>query len=220
MDAADVVTLVYGEQRLGEPSAVVARRHAPGSGWTRARTLARDGYPVGLEVDHGGNVLVVFSVGSRRVASVYRPAGGAWRRARRLTPPGTRVDGFDLAMNDAGNALLAWVRGNGDVEALRKDAGRPWSQPTLAAPSGGAAAFVTASIDEGSNALVAWGLFEIGAASQAPGEEWSASATVPGARNAVVEVLDSTTGYDGGFVVLTKKEELALRARDVVPTIG
>jgi hypothetical protein len=217
MDADAVATLVHGVQRRGEPTAVVARRHVPGSGWTRARTLAPDGYPVELEVERAGDALVVFRPGSRRVDVVSRPADGRWRDARTLTPPGVRVDDFAAAMNGAGNAVVGWIRGNGDVEALRKDPGRPWSDPALVSPSDGGAAFVSASVGEDAGALVAWGYFGIEAAFQAPGSEWSEPVTVARDRDAVVEVLDTATGRDGGFVVVFKNEELAMRARDIVP---
>jgi hypothetical protein len=217
MDADEVTTLVYRVQRRGAPSAVMARRHVPGSGWSGPRTLAPDGYRLELEVDDAGNAMVVFKPGPRRVAAVSRPADGGWHRPRTLSPSGARAGDFAFSMNGAGNALVTWVRGNDDVEALRKDPGSPWSEPALVAPSDGGAAFLSASINEEAAALVAWGYFGIDAAFQSPGSEWSEPVTVARDRDAVVEVLDTATGRDGGFVVVFKNEERALRARDVVP---
>jgi hypothetical protein len=214
-DARDVTTVVYGEQRRGKPRAVIMQRQVPGSGWSRARTLAADGYPVELEVDRAGDALVVFRTRARRLDAVTRPVGGGWRGPRTLTPPGAHIDSFDAAMNGAGNTLVTWVRGNGDVEAVRKDPGRPWTRPDLLAPAGGP--FVSAAIDEDADALVVWGYFAVEAAVQAAGSGWSEPATVARNQDGVVEVLDTATGRDGGFLVLSKKEDTALRVRDVVP---
>lgn len=216
--AKGVTTVMYGVRRLGVARALVARDHVPGQGWTPPTLLGHGGYSSELAVDRAGNAVVAFDPDARRVRAVSRPAGGPWGSPETLTPPRIGVNAFDLAMNRSGDTVVVWIRGNGDVTASRRSATGPWSGPTPVAQSDRSVGMVSVAMGLDADALVAWGSFDITAAHQPAGSAWSEPTTVVADNDLVLEVVEVTTGPDGTSVLVSKKEDTALRARDVRPT--
>jgi hypothetical protein len=98
----------------GRHDVVTQTSHRDGS-WRRRMVLAkaqREAVTFRLEVrtNRRGDTLVVWQL-SRDLARLwarYRPAGGAWAPAQRLTPPGVEQIAWTTAIGPDGTAAVAW----------------------------------------------------------------------------------------------------------------
>lgn len=76
-----------------------------------------------------------------------------------LTPEERRVEGIDLAVNDAGDAVAAWTRSNGTrdlVEAALRAHGKAFAPAAFVSRTDQAAHAATVGIDSGGHATMAW----------------------------------------------------------------
>jgi RTX calcium-binding nonapeptide repeat (4 copies) len=92
--------------------------------------------------DGSGNIVAVWREldGDRStVGAAFRPAGGTWSSAQRISEPAPATESPKLAMDALGNAVAVWQRSTGHdsiVQAAVRPAGGDWSDPqNLSAPS-------------------------------------------------------------------------------------
>ena len=92
--------------------------------------------------DGSGNIVAVWREldgDTSAVGAAFRPAGGAWSSAQRISEPAAATESPKLAMDALGNAVAVWQRSTGHdsvVQAAVRPAGGDWSDPQdLSAPS-------------------------------------------------------------------------------------
>ena len=92
--------------------------------------------------DGHGNVVAVWREvdgDTSAVGAAFRPAGGAWSSARRISEPAAATESPKLAMDALGNAVAVWQRSTGHdsvVQAAVRPAGGEWSKPQNLSTSG------------------------------------------------------------------------------------
>ena len=111
--------------------------------------------------DGSGNVVAVWRQldgDTAAIGAAFRPAGGAWSSAERISEPAAATESPKLAMDALGNAVAVWQRSTGHdsvVQAAVRPAGGDWSEPeNLSAP--GETAFNAEVAIRAGRATVVW----------------------------------------------------------------
>ena len=172
--------------------------------------------------DGAGNIVAVWrdlDAGSSSIRAAFRPPGGTWSSAQRISEPAAATESPKLAMDKLGNAVAVWQRSSGHdsiVQAAIRPAGGSWSPPQdLSAP--GVSAF---NADVGLKAgqiTAVWMVMSgrqtaVEASSRTVGGSWSPAVTISGpvgnASAPVVAVNDEGAALaawrwsDGAFLVI------------------
>jgi hypothetical protein len=215
--AADgTVRLLYVHHPVGQPRSLLFRSRHPGEGWSNATTVAREGYAPSLAVDRAGDALVVFMptwIGP--VEAVYRPTGGRWGTAHRLSPDSA----YSLAMNGRGTALVALAHEGGRVDLVRRPPHGPWSAPAWLSPADGSASdFVSVALNETGDTWVAWGQEVLHGRYRPSGGSWSSILTVAPDPGGEIEGVSSQVAPNGDAVVLYDNENAPRTMRAMTAT--
>ena len=215
ISAAGTAVLLYAQQPMGHPQALLSQRRHPGEGWTTATTVAREGYGESLAVDRAGDAVVVFTPNWNRVMATYRPSGGRWGTARRLSPAGVRVnDRFSLAMNGRGKALVAMGRRHGRVLLVQRRRHTPWTAPVSVVNRSDGSEFVEVALNGSSDTFLGWGEYALSGKYRADGGTWSSRFTVspdPGAD--VLDSISAQVAPNGDVIVMWDQEDMPLYVR-------
>ena len=209
--AADgTARLLYVHRPVGQPRALLFRSRHPGQRWSRPTTVVPDAMYGSLAVDSAGDALVVYvPTYSGPVEAVYRPTGGAFGAARRLSSGG----GYSLAMNGHGTAVVATGRA-GALVLVRRPPHGPWSAPTSIHPAdGGGYGFVSVALNENGDTSVAWGQETLYGRYRPAGGRWSSLYTIGVDPGGVIEGVSSRVAPNGDAVVLWDNENDARRMR-------
>ena len=179
ISAVGTAVLLYERQPFGHPQALLSQRRHPGEGWNRATTVAREGYGQSLAVDRAGDAVVVFTPNWTRVMATYRPAGGRWGTAHRLSPAGVRMnDDFALAMNGRGKALVAMGRRHGRVDLVQRRPHSPWTAPVSVVNSSDGSDRVAVALNGSSDTFLGWGQYALQGKYRPNGGTWSSRFTI------------------------------------------
>src|SRR5262245_57048628 len=172
--------------------------------------------------DGSGNVLAVWREvdgDTSAVDAAFRPAGGAWSPARRISEPAAATESPKLAMDALGNAVAVWQRSTGHdsvVQAAVRPAGCDWSSAQNLSAPGEVAFNADVAIRAGRATAVWMALGDrhtgIETSSRAIDGAWSPAQTISGpignASAPVVAVDDSGRAVaawrwsDGAFLVV------------------
>jgi hypothetical protein len=211
LDARGTVMLVYGRQSFGRPQVLKSRRLVD-TGWTKAATIAPEGYGHQLTADRAGDALVVFTADHDQVKATYRPADGRWRPVRTLSTQGG--ERFAVAMNARGTAQVAVGRDDGAVELISRPRRGPWSMPVSVAHAQSDLFDVLVSLNNDGDTFVGWGGYGLYGKYRPHGGSWSSRSTIsPATRVDVLEEASAVVAPHGGAAVLWKQEARPLKAR-------
>lgn len=209
------VVLLYGRQAFGHPQVLRARQRSVATGnWSRATTVAAEGYAPRLAVDGAGAAVVVFTPNFNRVRVVEMTAAGHWGRSGVLSPRGVEIRGYDLAMNGPGVAVVAFARERGRVDVLRRPAPGQWGSPRRVVRAGTTVFDVLVGIDDAGDTFLGWGGYALLGSYRPHGEGWGAPVTI--SPDSGVEVLEETSAAvapDGDVAVLWEQEARPLKVR-------
>ncbi len=161
---------------------VAAYGRSDGSGLGSWQTLAR--YETGFVVAaaRSGQAIVLFDAGGTGLATIERPAGGKFGKAKTVSSPGASTPA--VAINANGDRIVAWIR-SGRIEARVRDAGHNWGSVLDVAKAPGVAnTSLRAAVSAGGSFLLAWEAADVretrptrliaGTAQRRPGEAWHA----------------------------------------------
>jgi hypothetical protein len=214
IDLQGTATVLYGRQLFGHPQVLKARRRVPGEGWTRPAIVAVEGYGYSLGVDHAGDAVVAFTPDFSAVRAAYRPADGRWGPARTLSPAGSDVNDFALAMNGPGVTAVALGRSGGRVDLVQRPADGPWSAPVLVEPPGTGVSDVVVALNGDGDTFLGWGEYALYGRYLPHGGDWSSRFTIsPDAGVEVLESTDAQVAPDGDVAMLWKQEARRLKVR-------
>ena len=216
--AADgTMQLLYVHHPVGHPRSLLFRSRHPGHSWSRATTAAREGYGPSLAVDRAGDALVVYMpYSSGPVLAVYRPAGGRWGTAHRLSPD----PGYSLAMNGRGTALVATKGKAGHVALVRRPPHGPWSAPVSVATSAGPGGndWAVVALNNHGDTFLSWGEEILSGRYRPSGSSWSSRFTIAPDEGGVIEYLFAQVAPNGDVVVMWDNENAALQVRVMTTT--
>ena len=172
--------------------------------------------------DGDGNVVAVWREledGAASIRAAFRPRGGAWSDAERISLPAAATESPKLAMDALGNAVAIWQRSTGQnsvVQAAIRPVGGGWSDPQDLSDPGGVAFNADVAIRAG-RATAVWTVLEdrrsvVQASSRDVAGAWAPAQMISGpignASTPVVAVDDSgraTAAWrwsDGAFLVV------------------
>jgi hypothetical protein len=213
--AADgTMRLLYVHHPVGHPRSLLFRSRHPGHAWSRATTAAREGYQPSLAVDLAGDALVVYlPYSSGPVLAVYRPTGGRWSTAHRLSSD----PGYSLAMNGRGTTLVATRGEAGHVALVRRPPRGPWSAPVSVKTSEGNDGAMVALNNNG-DTFLGWGEEILSGRYRPSGGSWSSPFTIVPDEGGVIEYLSAKVAPNGDVVVMWDNENAPLEVRVMTTT--